>query len=84
MTLINNNGFILGVLLMSVMYGIHTAYCLLCMIYRIRILQFSFLFAPFFKLHRRVVNGVEFTLGWLPLGGYVKPLGYQVTGNTYY
>jgi hypothetical protein len=75
MAVFNYNAFILGALTIMVIYGVNVAYCLICIAYNIKILEFSFFFGPGFRIHRGVIRGTQFTLGWLPLGGYVKPLG---------
>lgn len=71
----NYNAFILGALAITAIYGSNVFYCVLCRLYNIRILEFSVFFSSGFSIHRANVAGIDFSLGWLPLGSYVKPLG---------
>ena len=38
----------------------------------IRVDKFYLFFNPWFSLYKRKIGGVEFGIGWLPLGGYVS------------
>ncbi|MCD9014228.1 hypothetical protein [Parachryseolinea silvisoli] len=71
----NYNAFILGALTITAIYGSNVFYCVLCRLYNIRIMEFSVFFTSGFSIHRAKVAGIDFSLGWLPLGSYIKPLG---------
>lgn len=73
----NNNAFILGALLFVCIFLSNMLYCLLCWIYKIKILEFSIFFNPWFSIHKETIMGTKFSLGWLPLGGFIKPLGFN-------
>lgn len=69
------NAFILGTLFFACLYLSNIVYSLLCVFYKIRIIEFSLFFNPWFSLHKETVMGTRFSLGWLPLGGFIKPFG---------
>jgi len=69
------NAFMLGTLLFACLYLSNIIYSLFCIFHKIKIIEFSLFFNPWFSLHNETVMGTKFLLGWLPLGGYIKPLG---------
>jgi len=71
----NINTFLLGSLLFACLYLSNIIYSLLCIFCKVRIVEFSIFFNPWFSLHQETIMGTKFSLGWLPLGGYIKPLG---------
>lgn len=71
----NLNAFFLGVLLFACLYISNLVYSLLCIFWKIKIVEFSLFFSPWFSLYNQKVLGTKFTLGWLPLGGHIKPFG---------
>ena len=71
----NNNAFILGALMFVCIFLSNMFYCLLCWLYKIKIVEFSIFFNPWFSIHKETIMGTKFSLGWLPLGGFIKPLG---------
>lgn len=75
----NINSFILGILLFTFLYLSNIVYSLLCVFYKIKIVEFSVFFNPWFSLHNVNIGGTKFILGWLPLGSYIKPLGMSAT-----
>ena len=71
----NLNAFFLGILLFACLYISNLVYSLLCIFWKIRIVEFSLFFSPWFSLYNQKVLGTKFSLGWLPLGGHIKPFG---------
>ncbi len=71
----NTNAFILGSLLFACLYLSNIIYSLFCIYHKIKIIEFSLFFNPWFSLHSEKIMGTKFSLGWLPLGGFIKPLG---------
>ena len=69
------NAFKLGTLLFLCLYLSNLLYSLIGALYKIKILEFSIFFNPWFSIHKKTVKGINFILGWLPFGGYVKLLG---------
>lgn len=69
------NAFILGALAITAIYGSNVFHCVLCRLYNVRIMEFSVFFSSGFSIHRAKVAGIDFILGWVPFGSYVKPLG---------
>jgi hypothetical protein len=69
------NSFLLGTLFGSCVYFSNLIFSLLCIIYNIKIIEFSLFYHPKFSLHNERVAGTNFILGWLPLGASIKPLG---------
>lgn len=54
---------------------------LVCIISRTKIRELSIFYNYKFFLHKEIIFGSTFILGWLPLGGYVKPLGMNTSDN---
>lgn len=71
----NYNAFLLGALLFACLYTSNIVYSLICILWRIKITEFALFFNPWFSLYNETVFGTKFILGWLPLGGHIKPLG---------
>jgi hypothetical protein len=71
----NINAFILGSLLFTRLYISNIIHSLYCIYYKIKIIEFSLFFKPWFSLHSEKLMGTKFSLGWLPLGVFIKPLG---------
>jgi regulator of sigma E protease len=44
-------------------------------IFKCRVEKFYLFFDPWFALFKKKINGTEYGIGWLPLGGYVKISG---------
>jgi hypothetical protein len=78
---LNYNAFILGALALTAIYGSNVFYCVLCRLYNIRIMEFSIFLPLGFRLHRAKIAGIDFNLGWLPLGCSVKILGMDATAE---
>jgi hypothetical protein len=75
MEYLNINAFILGSLFFACSYLSITVYSLFCIYHKIKIIEYSLFYNPWFSLHSEKVMGTKFLLGWLPLGGSIKPLG---------
>jgi regulator of sigma E protease len=43
--------------------------------FKCRVEKFYLFFDPWFSLFKKKINGTEYGIGWLPLGGYVKIAG---------
>lgn len=69
------NAVLLGALFGTSIYFSNILFSLLCIFYKIKIIEFSVFQSPKFSLHKESIAGTNFTLGWLPLGAYIKPLG---------
>lgn len=69
------NAFCLGVLIFSAISLSIFIYVWLCKMWKIKIIEFSIFFNPFFSLFKKEINGIMYQLGWLPMGAYIKPLG---------
>lgn len=78
---LNYNAFILGALALTAIYGSNVFYCVLCRLYNIRMTEFSVFFPSGFSIHRTKIAGIDFRLGWLPIGSYVKILGMDATAE---
>jgi hypothetical protein len=75
MLLINYNAFLLGAMVFLVISLSNVIYVWLCKIWKVKILEFSIFLNPWFSLLKKEMNGTIYTLGWLPVGAYIKPLG---------
>lgn len=61
------------VLALSLLVTIHElGHFLAARMFGIRVDKFYLFFNPWFSLYKRKIGGVEFGIGWLPLGGYVS------------
>lgn len=61
------------VLALSLLVTIHElGHFLAARMFGIRVDKFYLFFNPWFSLYKRQIGGVEFGIGWLPLGGYVS------------
>lgn len=69
------NTFFLGILLFGCFYASNFIYSLICILNKVKIEEFAVFYHPWFSIYRETVVGTNFILGWLPFGGYVKPLG---------
>lgn len=72
MNLLNYKLIILGFLLVSIIFLCNILFCIFCIKFKIKIVEFSLFY---YKLKKENIENVEFILGWLPIGGYIKPLG---------
>ena len=79
MSIFSLNAFHLGVISFLLMGLPLFLYGLFCIIWRIKVIRIAIFFNPWFSLYSEDINGIEFVLGWLPLGSYVKPLGMLKT-----
>lgn len=66
------NAFYLGMLLFACMFMSNVFYSLICLIWKIKIIEFGIFSYTWYK---EKVLGTEFILGWLPLGSHIRPLG---------
>jgi len=57
------------------LYLSNLLYCLIATLYKISIVDFSIFFSPRFSFHKRKINGINFILGWIPLGAHLRLLG---------
>ena len=58
---------------LSLLVTIHElGHFLAARMFGIRVDKFYLFFNPWFSLYKRKIGGVEFGIGWLPLGGYVS------------
>lgn len=58
---------------LSLLVTIHElGHFLAARMFGIRVDKFYLFFNPWFSLYKRNIGGVEFGIGWLPLGGYVS------------
>jgi len=71
----STNAFILGAMLFACLYLSNVLYSLFCIFFKIKILEFSIFYNPWFSIHHEKILGTNFSLGWLPIGGFIKPLG---------
>lgn len=73
------NAFLLGTFICCYVYVPLVVYTLLCIRHNIKILEFTMFFNLGFSLNKSTVKGTKFALGWFPFGGFVKPLGMDLT-----
>ena len=66
------NAFYLGMLLFACMFMSNVFYSLICLIWKVKIIEFGIFSYTWYK---EKVLGTEFILGWLPLGSHIRPLG---------
>jgi hypothetical protein len=71
----NINAYYLGVLLFICLFISNIIYTLICLIWKIKIVEFGLFVNAWFSLHKERVIGTDFILGWLPIGSHIKPLG---------
>ena len=71
----NLNAYYLGVLLFACLFISNITYSLICLIWKIKIVEFALFANAWFSLHREKVLGTVFILGWLPFSSHIKPLG---------
>jgi hypothetical protein len=71
----NINAYYLGVLLFVCLIISNIIYSLICLIWKIKIVEFSIFASAWFSLHKEKVMGTDFILGWLPISSNIKPLG---------
>lgn len=74
----NINAFYLGMLLFACLFISNVIYSLICLIWKIKIVEFGLFANPRFTLHKEKIMGTEFILGWLPLGSHIRPLGMAI------
>lgn len=74
MELYNQNLLILGFLIGLMIVLSNLIYLLWFKIFKIKAEEFTIFYDINFKIKRTVINETIYILGWLPLGGYVKPL----------
>lgn len=71
----NFNAFYLGVLLFVCLFLSNIIYSLICLIWKIKIVEFGLFANAWVALHKEKIMGTEFILGWLPFSSHIKPLG---------
>lgn len=69
------NAFYLGMLLFACLFLSNVLYSLICLIWKIKIVEFGIFSNAWFALYNEQVLGTKFILGWLPLGSHIRPLG---------
>lgn len=77
MDYIHINSFILGTICFALLFLSNVVNYLLCIYNKIKINKFTVFFNPWFSFHKENIGGIKFSLGWLPLGCYVKILGMK-------
>ena len=75
MSLISYNAFLLGALVFVCIILTNTIFFVLCKTSKIKILEFAIFFDPWFSLYKTKIGYTTYSLGWIPLGSSVKPLG---------
>jgi hypothetical protein len=75
MNIFNLNAFYLGTILILLLFLTILFYSLICIIWEIRITAFVILFDPWFSIFSTKIDKTKYSLGWLPLGCYIKVLG---------
>lgn len=76
MNLFSYNSFLLGTLVFICIIVTNLIFFLLCKMNKIKVLEFSIFFAPWFSIVKKKIGSTVFSLGWIPLGSSVKPLGW--------
>ena len=76
MNLFSYNSFLLGTLVFVCIIVTNLIFFLLCKMNKIKVLEFSIFFAPWFSIVKKKIGSTVFSLGWIPLGSSVKPLGW--------
>ena len=71
----NINAYYLGTLLFVCLFISNIIYSLICLIWKIKIVEFGLFANAWFSLHKESVMGTDFILGWLPFSSHIKPLG---------
>lgn len=69
------NAFLLGSLLYGFLLLAIIFYCIVCLIWDVKILRFGIFSSPRFSLHEENVAGTTFILGWLPVSCFMGALG---------
>ncbi|QEM07645.1 hypothetical protein DIU31_030635 [Mucilaginibacter rubeus] len=70
------NAFYLGVFISTIASTTTLCYGLICMIWKIKIIEVSQFGDAWFSIFKDKIFGIDFKLGWLPFGSSVRPLGY--------
>jgi hypothetical protein len=76
MAYFNINAFYLGVLISAIACLTSLIYCLICIIWGIKILEATLFASPWFSIFKQKILGTDFKLGWIPTGSSISPLGY--------
>ena len=71
----NINAYWIGGLLAGCILINNIIFSLICIIWDIKILEFTLFGNAWFALHKERIMGTDFILGWIPLGGSIKPFG---------
>ncbi|MBK8486923.1 MAG: hypothetical protein IPL48_03940 [Bacteroidetes bacterium] len=69
------NAFYLGMLFFACLFISNVLYSLICLIWKIKIVEFGLFANAWFALYKEKILGTEFILGWLPFSSHIRPLG---------
>lgn len=72
----STNAFYLGVFISTVASTTTLCYGLICIIWKIKIIEVSQFGDAWFSIYKDKIFGIDFKLGWLPFGSSVRPLGF--------
>jgi hypothetical protein len=72
----STNAFYLGIFISTVASTTTLCYGLICIIWKIKIIEVSQFGDAWFSIFKYKIFGVDFKLGWLPFGSSVRPLGF--------
>jgi len=72
----STNAFYLGIFISTVASTTTLCYGLICIIWKIKIIEVSQFGDAWFSIFKDKIFGIDFKLGWLPFGGSVRPLGF--------
>jgi len=75
MDLLNIKLIILGIFFTSIFLLGNFFFCFFCILFKIKILEFSIFLSPKFSLKIQEINNIKFILGWLPISMFVKIFG---------
>ncbi len=67
--------FYVGVFIAAVTSTTTLCYCLICMIWKVKILEVAQFGSSWFSIFKDKIFGIDFKLGWLPFGSSMNPLG---------
>jgi hypothetical protein len=74
----SQNAVLLGVMLCTFYYTSNLLYIVICLIWRIKVLEFGIFSNPWFTIHQKTISDTKYILGWLPFNLHIKPLGLYI------
>jgi len=71
----SSTAFYVGVFIAAVSSATTLCFCLICMMWKVKILEVVQFGSSWFSIFKDKIFGIDFKLGWLPFGSSMTPLG---------